>query len=501
MDGRKVSPALRLVKDALCRYQSSSTPQPAQGRHFSHVDRERLARARRILHPAPELSQADPLPMKESARATSSRSTSAGPSTCTPLTRLVTPPSRPTTSGPAIPAEWQALPRRPGTSPASPQASPKRPSFGMGPHRSRQKQFARANLRCESYSSQCSTDSLSNLQRQGHPSLPPKKIALRMAFLAGRLHQKVFKIRASTAGECDLARSCRKRYFQTRVQRNKEKNIAAAAIHSRQLEEWGSPTSSMTATAARRRGKETAKSDEALNQTFIEEKPKEEAPSDESNLNFTSFKAHELSCDYNLPGGHVTQAWKLFKRYDADNDDLLSPYEFQLLLRAVLRDRFPSAKDVPRELFKEAIDIQDTELTVTFADFLTWISRHAFQECLLLTDEQRFMRLVARKFHIAVTDIEDVKRHFDSFAKTAGQIEYPEFYKLLALLLNLQDVSALPETRVKSFWRELDESCSGVVEFSEFIPWYLGYFGGDDGAPLVNFYRKIRPIPIMEDCT
>ena len=205
------------------------------------------------------------------------------------------------------------------------------------------------------------------------------------------------------------------------------------------------------------------------------------------------FKAHELSCDFNLPGGHVTQvlqhwlsvieqieqhyeqlnslrwraregekerereregeresiwkycflqlfwsllamcverfilalgrvgswqeAWKLFKRYDLNNDDILSPplpqdlsigsfiqwhmiwvhvdstsfhqfcqelglsrksqssfnnsyvshlshqhfvwllsrYEFQLLLRHVLRDRFPSAKDVPRELFKELL--------------------------------------------------------------------------------------------------------------------------------------------------
>lgn len=118
--------------------------------------------------------------------------------------------------------------------------------------------------------------------------------------------------------------------------------------------------------------------------------------------------------------GHVgswQEAWKLFKRYDLNNDDVLSPplpqdfehrlihfngtwfefiwiphvstgfaksqawverasrdfaillsishwshqhfdsflsrYEFQLLLRHVLRERFPSAKDVPRELFKE----------------------------------------------------------------------------------------------------------------------------------------------------
>ena len=62
-------------------------------------------------------------------------------------------------------------------------------------------------------------------------------------------------------------------------------------------------------------------------------------------------------------------------------------YEFQLLLRHVLRERFPSAKDVPRELFKEAIEIQHTDLAVRFTDFLTWITRNAFQECLLLDHE------------------------------------------------------------------------------------------------------------------
>lgn len=36
---------------------------------------------------------------------------------------------------------------------------------------------------------------------------------------------------------------------------------------------------------------------------------------------------------------------------------------------------------------QEAIDIQHTNLPVTFADFLTWITRNAFQECLLLNTE------------------------------------------------------------------------------------------------------------------
>lgn len=36
---------------------------------------------------------------------------------------------------------------------------------------------------------------------------------------------------------------------------------------------------------------------------------------------------------------------------------------------------------------QEAIDIQHTDVPVTFSDFLTWITRNAFQECLLLNSE------------------------------------------------------------------------------------------------------------------
>ena len=137
-------------------------------------------------------------------------------------------------------------------------------------------------------------------------------------------------------------------------------------------------------------------------------------------------------------------------------------YEFQLLLRHVLRERFPSAKDVPRELFKEAIEIQHTDLAVSFIDFLTWITRNAFQECLLLdhepwflalfmrlqalfsrrtSEDQRFMRLIARKFQVKVTDVEtaacasasvaeaEVKRHFDTFTHRSGKMDYRQPFR------------------------------------------------------------------------
>lgn len=512
MDGRKVSPALRLVKDALCRYQGVPPGAPKRGvKPDPSLERARLARARRLLYPSPELSQ-------ESARATSSRSTSAGPSVATSFLTH----SRPTTSGP-LPRQWQALPKRPLTSPVTSdglqQVPGSRLTISAGSRNRRSALRGKSGIHSLTLavsSSQSSIDS-GEQKVEGSPK-STSKVAQRMACLAGRLHHKVYRIRATNKGECALAFSCRKRLTLQKLHRQEEKNLAAAAIHSRQLEEWGSPTNSISATSFPSKSRESvlkgSKKEDAGNEGSkvfgksgslkeVDYVPKIEevqsqAAADSKLGKFTSFKAHELSCDFNLPGGHVTQAWKLFKRYDLNNDDILSPYEFQLLLRHVLRDRFPSAKDVPRELFKEAIDIQHTDLPVTFVDFLTWITRNAFQECLLLNTEQRFMRLVARKFQVHVTDVELVKRHFDHFTQQSGRMEYSQFHKLLALLLNLQDVSSLPESRVKSFWRELAGD-HGIVEFTDFIPWYLGCFAGENGSPLVNFYRKIRPISIVED--
>ncbi|CAE7217999.1 unnamed protein product, partial [Symbiodinium microadriaticum] len=511
---RRVPPALRLVKDALVNYQRSSK-QNVKGQ-----ERERLSRARKCLYPTPELTQAAPLPSKDPpTRATSSRSTSAGPSTATP--RLPSSPwwtgSRPATTGHPTQSVWPQAPHnRPRTSPntSTPAiAKPRMVDLGPGSPTSLPIPQRRAFGSMLSVTSQRS--SMESLMDVLHTHSVVKKnasrkVASRLAMLAGRLHHKVFLLRAKQKNACELARSCRKRVITTRTKRQEEKNIAAAAIHSRQLEEWGpNPVMSTSVRRARtgvvseadKSKREEAAAEEKTQEPDISKKVREEAPTPTKEKEaFNSFKAHSMSMDYNLPGGHVTQAWKLFKHYDTNDDDLLSPYEFQLLLRTVLRERYPRAKDVPRELFKEAIEIQQTQISVTFEDFLTWITRNAFQECLLLTDEQRFIRLVARRFYVSVPDVEKVKRRFDSFCQAnPGLLEYQEFCQLIALLLNLRDTTALPESRVKSFWRELDDTGKGSVDFTEFIPWYLGYFGGDDGSSLVNFYRRIRPTVFEDD--
>lgn len=324
----------------------------------------------------------------------------------------------------------------------------------------------------------------------------------RLYTLGGRLSRKAFSIKTSRLVACDLAMSCRKRSRAVeRMMRREEHSIAAVQANTRTFVKEQPVSRESVGLKGYRRGK--TKDSEASPQS-------EDAPVATSANSagtqpghvgeLTVFDAFDLAISLNLPSGQVTQAWKIFKRYDTDNDGLLAPYDFQLLLRAVLRDRFPSAREVPRDLFREALEIQSTSMAVTFNDFLTWITQNAFTEDLLLSDNERFVRRIARRFKCPLLEVEKVKGHFDSFdTDGSGHIEEEEFNKLLCKLLNLPNADALPQSRVKSFWRELDDDSSGIVEFHEFIPWYLGYFGGGGASPLVNFYRRVRPVPFHSD--
>jgi Ca2+-binding EF-hand superfamily protein len=207
------------------------------------------------------------------------------------------------------------------------------------------------------------------------------------------------------------------------------------------------------------------------------------------------YEAYELAERFNLPSGQVTKAWKLFKRYDKDGVGAISSIEFQLLIRCVLRGRYPSAREVPRELFWQVKDGEDLD----FIDFLIWVTKNCFSELLLLSNMQRTIRQIARTYKKPIPEVEAIKAQFDKFDEDgSGKIEYNEFGQLLSVLLGIKDESSLPTSRVRAFWRELDSDGSGYVDFQEFIPWYVGYFDVSNpygACPLEDFYRNIRPVP------
>eukprot|EP00930_Biecheleria_cincta_P053457 TRINITY_DN3896_c0_g1_i1.p1 TRINITY_DN3896_c0_g1~~TRINITY_DN3896_c0_g1_i1.p1 ORF type:complete len:706 (+),score=120.61 TRINITY_DN3896_c0_g1_i1:66-2183(+) len=547
-DGRKAAPALKLVRNALISYHGA-----ANSRLQDMASRKSYHRARRRPPPTPLLSQAMPIPFKR--QNWRSRSTSAGSSlpargaTSSSMggASPVLDDGRPNTSGvlDARSAHLQpvTLPRRPGTSAqvgdsslgrmSPPTTETDRPNTSGGINRRLYSHAVNLPTRPEASAqvgddfggrvtpsaAERSTSSASASSGAASPDgesgprtrhstalqkIPAKlKPIHRLYTLGGRLSKKAFSIKTSRLIACDLAVSCRKRSRAVeRMMRREEHSIAAVQANTRTYDKEKPVSRDTGGLKGYRRGK-TKESD--LSSPAAEDK--HEARSANSGSaepaqvgELTVFDAFDLAQSLNLPAGQVTQAWKLFKRYDKDNDGLLAPYDFQLLLRAVLRERFPSAREVPRELFREALEIQSTSMAVTFNDFLTWITQNSFTEDLLLSDDERFVRRIARRFNVPLLEVEKVKGHFDSFdTDGSGHIEECEFNMLLGKLLNLTDTDALPQSRIKSFWRELDDDNSGSVEFHEFIPWYLGYFGGYGASPLINFYRRVRPVPFHDD--
>jgi Ca2+-binding EF-hand superfamily protein len=232
----------------------------------------------------------------------------------------------------------------------------------------------------------------------------------------------------------------------------------------------------------------------------MDEKQRRQRQEPEPKPEMSTFEAYEIAKTLNLPPGHVTKAWQLFKQYDTDNRGKITASDYQLLLRAMLREQYPKARDIPRDLFKP---VEDPKADVHFSQFLTWITQNAFSESILLSSAQRMVRAISRKFKKPCTEIEAIKQVFDSFDDNGnGMLDFGEFRELLRKLLRIRDETALPDSRVRSFWRELDTDSSGVIEFSEFIPWYLTYFDYQGFekqgiSPIYAFYRNLRPTATM----
>jgi len=504
-ESRSVLPAWSLLNDALASYRTESKQGGVANRHRSNGWLRSLG--------SPKLPSPRPPPLKGSGTSP----ISAAGSPFLPARGSMEAASRPNTSG-GVCARPQL---RPGNQIRRPETSP-----SVGTHPS-------GNCR---HSLRESADSGSELivgTRQGSTTVTklgkPPNAKLEPIFglysKAGRLAKKAFEITQHERKQvCNLAKSCRKQtVMEERLLRKEEHNIASAQtknFESHQVEkrlveltsrgnsfegltprnQRGGTREDLTSPFFPRAGGRS--SAEQAQQRKL--RTRQQGNADKSALDqiddLSTFQAFDLANAWNLPAGQVTWAWQCFKRYDTDDNGLLSIDEFQMLLRYVLRESFSSAREIPRSLFTIIEEIKSENRTVTFIDFLIWVSQNSFSEELLADGEQRFIRRLARKLEAPVVEIENVKRHFDSFdTDGSGHIEYDEFYKLLGKLLNLADMSDLPESRVKSFWREVDEDGSGVIEFHEFVPWYVGYFGGLKGeTPLVNFYRKVRPNPFRD---
>lgn len=218
---------------------------------------------------------------------------------------------------------------------------------------------------------------------------------------------------------------------------------------------------------------------------------------DNSERELTHFQAFDLAQQLCLPMGQVTDAWRQFKRYDSRNRGRLSLSEFQLLIRSTLRDRYPRACDIPRELLRRRPG-DGKDVDIDFPEFLTWLSQHAFSEALLITPEKQLLRAKARELEVSIPLVENIRELFDEFdSDSDGVIEYREFCSLFSKLMACQSI---PDSRILTFWMQIQGSSSGNCCFDVFLSWYLRFFdstGGPLGPSLLeeDYYESVRPRP------
>lgn len=206
---------------------------------------------------------------------------------------------------------------------------------------------------------------------------------------------------------------------------------------------------------------------------------------------------HRVSQELHLPPEDIQKVKRFFDSFDDNGDQVLSKQEFYELVAAVIE--VDSADDIPED-FKHSMWLEadlDDNGTINFEEFAKWYSVHGFLEDLLLDPSQKEVRHMARKYEMSLVEVENIKSKFDQFdTDGSGEIEIDEFSRLIYLLLRVPPHLRLPPKRVTQFWNEIDYDCSGVVDFEEFLVWYMRYFGTGDSqsSPIEDFYRSVRRI-------
>mmetsp|Transcript_63891 Transcript_63891/g.115022 ORF Transcript_63891/g.115022 Transcript_63891/m.115022 type:complete len:538 (+) Transcript_63891:111-1724(+) len=189
------------------------------------------------------------------------------------------------------------------------------------------------------------------------------------------------------------------------------------------------------------------------------------------------------------------------REFDVFQDAELSEEGFAKVLCTLMNVQ--DTGELPEGLLHRSFADADTSRNkhIGFLEFALWYSRHGFMENVLLTDQQRELRAIARRNNIPVTEVEQYKRKFDIFDEDdSGAIDYAEFEKLLNLLVKVPAHCELNASRIKRFWMETDKNKDGALDFEAFLHFYQRYFHQSQSdhhlCPFEEYYRGIRRVNV-----
>jgi len=221
---------------------------------------------------------------------------------------------------------------------------------------------------------------------------------------------------------------------------------------------------------------------------------------------YAEFKQRRGSCEVtkelNCPLDTTKDAQGLFNHYATYNGKH-GYIEYQNFGEIVVQIMKSTKQKLSPEAMQKKIEVSWLEADrnyngkLDFDEFAIWYSSWGFQQELLLSPKKIRTREFAKKYNLSILDVDSVHSKFQLFDEDgSGEIEFPEFEKLLYKLMKVPCGQELPASRLKHFWKEIDIDGSGSVCFDEFLQWYSKYFdmkGNSDVSPIEHFYQSARP--------
>eukprot|EP00931_Biecheleriopsis_adriatica_P062016 TRINITY_DN37331_c0_g2_i1.p1 TRINITY_DN37331_c0_g2~~TRINITY_DN37331_c0_g2_i1.p1 ORF type:complete len:516 (+),score=110.33 TRINITY_DN37331_c0_g2_i1:48-1550(+) len=213
-----------------------------------------------------------------------------------------------------------------------------------------------------------------------------------------------------------------------------------------------------------------------------------------------------LSKELHIPPHTLKDAINIFEKFatfpeDGGDDDIFNVKLDMAHFEAVLL-HMCSVDDISKlseEFVKSCFTATDKNKTgdIDVKEFAAWYATFAFSEDMMLNDESKYLRQLARQHNLSPVEVEQYKRSFDAFdLDGSGTIEFDEFEELLHQLLKVPAGQVIPRDRVQTLWRTACKQGT-TIAFSQFCLFYMNYFGKYAGAnwdPFSDFYRNVRRV-------
>jgi len=259
-------------------------------------------------------------------------------------------------------------------------------------------------------------------------------------------------------------------------------------------------------------------------------KVNQEPSSDKESFGVPLWECHQMARQLMMPVDAVLVAKSVFHSFDVDRSGYLDRKEFskvvQKMLDVQLKD--PSLAESPADpslanFNKWALFMSENALGngdgsapvvgINFYSFLQWYCASGFMEDLLLSENERWLRRLAKDHGITVKHMDHIKDCFDLCdSDHSGQVDINEFTLIIHKVFHVPLGQQIPLTRIRTFWSEIDKDGSGMVDFEEFLDWWLINFkdagvgavsgrvstslDADEGdrLPFQNFYSSVRRV-------